>query len=106
MIYCFDADIAKEYSVDEAIMITNFQFWIAKNKANGKHFYDGRHWTYGSSQAFVELFPFWNRRHIELILSKLIEKGVIIKGNYNPNTYDRTLWYAFVEESKWIYIFL
>ena len=103
MVYNFDIDVAREYGVDEAIMITNFQYWIMKKKASNKQFYDCHYWTYNSPKAFVEFFPFWNQRHIELVLKKLIEKGVLMKGNYNKSAYDRTLWYAFVDEKKWIY---
>jgi hypothetical protein len=102
MIYGFELDVAKEYGVDEAIMITNFQYWIMKNKAGNKHFYDGHYWTYNSSKAFAELFPFWNQRHIELILNHLVDKGVLIKGNFNQSAYDRTSWYAFNDEDKWL----
>lgn len=102
MVYNFDIKIAKEYGVNEAIMIANFQFWIKKNKANGDNFYDGRYWTYNSYNAFKELFPFWTEQNIKTILKHLKEKGVLITGNYNENKYDHTNWYAFVDEEKWI----
>lgn len=95
MIYQFDTDIAAEYGVDESIMIANLQFWIRKNEANGKHFHDGRFWTYNSIEAFTKLFPFWTARQIRRILKSLEEKGVIVTGNYNTSAYDRTTWYAF-----------
>lgn len=95
MIYQFDTDIASEYGVDESIMIANLQFWIRKNEANGKHFHDGRFWTYNSIEAFTKLFPFWTARQIRRILKSLEEKGVIVTGNYNTSAYDRTTWYAF-----------
>lgn len=102
MTYLFDVDVAKEYGVDCAIMIQNFQFWITHNKANNNFMYDGHYWTFNSIKAFQDLFPFWSRRQIETILNKLIEKKVLIKGNYNLKAYDRTCWYAFHEEEKWI----
>ena len=37
----FNIEYAKKYGILEAILIDNFQFWIAKNRANGKHFHDG-----------------------------------------------------------------
>lgn len=95
MIYQFDTDIAALYGVDESIMIANLQFWIRKNEANGKHFHDGRFWTYNSIDAFTKLFPFWTARQIRRILKSLEEKGVIVTGNYNTSAYDRTTWYAF-----------
>lgn len=95
MTYQFDTDIAALYGVDESIMIANLQFWIQKNEANGKHFHDGRFWTYNSIEAFTKLFPFWTARQIRRILKSLEEKGVVVTGNYNTSAYDRTTWYAF-----------
>ena len=95
MTYQFDTDIAALYGVDESIMIADLQFWIRKNEANGKHFHDGRFWTYNSVEAFTKLFPFWTARQIRRVLKSLEEKGVIVTGNYNTFAYDRTTWYAF-----------
>jgi hypothetical protein len=100
--YHFSVDHAIEFGVDEAVLINNFQFWIEKNMANSTNFHDGRTWTYNSAKAFKELFTFWSERQIRRILNSLKEKGVIMTGNYNSNTYDRTIWYAFVEEAKYI----
>ena len=91
----FDSEIAAIYGVDEAVMIYNLAYWIRKNEANGKHFHDGRFWTYNSIEAFTKLFPFWTARQIRRILKSLEDKGVIVTGNYNSSTYDRTTWYAF-----------
>lgn len=102
MTYSFDIDVAKEYGVNAAIMIKNFQFWIMKHRAEEKNFYDGRYWTYNSVRGWTELFCFWTPNQIRTILDSLVEKGVLKRGNYNPTPYDRTLWYAFVDEEKWI----
>lgn len=95
MTYQFDTDIAALYGVDESIMIANLQYWIRKNEANGKHFHEGRYWTYNSLDAFTKLFPFWSARQIRRVLKSLEDKGVIVTGNYNTSAYDRTTWYAF-----------
>ena len=94
MNFSFDVDFAKEHGVNEAIMYQYFSYWIAKNKANDKHFYDGYTWTYNSQKALTELFPFWNRAKIQRIISSLENQGLLIKGNYNQLAYDRTTWYA------------
>lgn len=92
--YCFDPLVAKVFGVEEAVMLWNLDFWIQKNKANQKHFHDGRYWTYNSTKAFSELFPFWSVGQVRRILRKLEEFGVIITGNYNSSAVDRTMWYA------------
>lgn len=101
-IFVFDESLAVKYGVNEAIMISNMQFWIQKNKANKTHFYDNHYWTYNSVNAFIELFPFWTEKQIRSILEKLQEKGVLIKGNYNKNKYDKTSWYAFADEDLFL----
>ena len=97
--YGFNLDYAVKYGVDESIMIKNFQFWIMKNKANEKNFHDGRTWTFNSKKAFVEIFPFWTEKQIRRILDSLIQKNILITGNYNKMSYDRTLWYAFKDNT-------
>lgn len=102
MNYNFDVEVAREYGVNEAIMITNFQFWIKKNKSNNENFFDNHYWTYNSHKAFIKLFPFWSEQTIKTILKHLKERGVLITGNYNENKYDQTLWYAFADEERWL----
>lgn len=99
----FDIDVAKEYGVVEAVLIYNFQYWIMKNIANGKHLHDGRHWTYNSQQALLQLFPYLSRQSLRTALQHLKDKGVIITGNYNDTAYDRTVWFAFADEEKWLF---
>lgn len=99
----FDIDVAKEYGVVEAVLIYNFQYWIMKNIANSKHLHDGRHWTYNSQQALLQLFPYLSRQSLRTALQHLKDKGVIITGNYNDTAYDRTVWFAFADEEKWLF---
>ena len=94
MDYSFDIAVAVKYGVNEAIFIRNIYWWMVKNKANRKHFYDGRTWTYNSMKAFTELFPFWSENQIRHTIRKLSESGALIIGNYNKASFDRTQWYS------------
>ena len=94
MQYFFDSEIAVKYGIEQAIVLQNLYFWIAKNKANNKNFYDGHYWTYNTQQAFAMLFPFWSRDKIKRIFKKLKDDGLVLTGNYNKLNYDRTTWYA------------
>ena len=102
MAHLFDEDIAREYGVNAAIMIRHFQFWIVKNKANGTHLHDGRTWTYNTVEALAEIFDYWTPKQVRRILEGLLRKEVLIKGNYNITSYDRTSWYAFTDEERFI----
>lgn len=98
MEHSFDIDIAKAYGVPAAVLLKHLHYWIEKNRANEKNFYDGNYWTYNSKKAFAELFPYMTARQIDYALQKLIDDGLIITGNYNKVAYDRTLWYAITKK--------
>lgn len=98
MNHSFDIEHARSYGVREAILIANLEFWIAKNKANRKHFHKGRHWTYNSVKAWSDLFPYYSAKQIRTGLESLAEQGVLLTDNFNQSSYDRTLWYAFTDE--------
>ena len=98
MYHQFDIDVAKEIGIVPAIILNNLYWWIDKNRANERHFYDGYYWTYNSRKAFAEQFPYLNEKKIGYAIQKLIDEGYVITGNYNKSTYDRTLWYAITEK--------
>ena len=90
----FNVEIAERYGILESILLNNFYFWIKKNEANDKNNHDGHYWTYNSTKAFHKLFPYASEYQIRNALKHLEEQGLIIKGNYNKSSYDRTIWYA------------
>lgn len=93
----FDVELATRYGMLEAIILNNLEFWTARNEANGQHHHDGYYWTYNSTKALAELFPYVSQRQIQHALKHLRELGIIQTGNYNKSAYDRTLWYAFTD---------
>lgn len=98
MVHCFEVEDAQAFGLNAAVILYNLKYWIAKNRANGSHRHDGRTWTYNSVRAFASLFPYLTERQIRTALELLKDKGVILQGNYNKSGYDRTAWYAIVEE--------
>lgn len=95
MTHSFNVEYAKKYGMLEAVLISNFEFWIAKNQANGTNFFDGKYWVYNSARALAELFPYANEQQIKRALKHLREENVLIVGEYNKSNYDKTLWYTF-----------
>ena len=98
MYHSFDIDLAEAYGILEAILLNHFQHWIKHNAANGKHYHDGRYWTFNTVKAFAELFPYASAKQIRTAIDKLIKADIIMTSNYNKTTYDRTLWYAFTDK--------
>lgn len=100
--HIFDPNVAAEYGIAEAVIIQHFQFWIGNNKRNGRNENDGRTWTYNTTKALAETFPYLTEKQIWLAINRLVDAGVLMRGNYNQTAYDRTTWYAFTLESFWI----
>ena len=91
--------------LNEAIVLQQLHYWLEKNKATATNFYDGRYWTYGTIQEYLERdFPFWSFNTVKRTLAKLMEFGFIIKGNYNRVNFDKTNWYSIDYEAldKWL----
>ncbi len=96
---CYDTTVATEYGVNCAVFIQYLQYRIFDKMANGENFFDGRHWTYNSvSSLHTYIYPHWSAHQIEYIIRKLVKKRVIVLGNFNKTGYDRTRWFAFVDE--------
>lgn len=105
MEYSFNTALAKKYnSVDIAVFIKHFDFWLTKNKANNRNQHNGKYWTYNSFEAFQIIFDWLSVGQIRRILNKMIDLKIIETGNYNKSAYNRTKWYtftnAFVENNK------
>lgn len=100
----FKIEEAKKYGIEKAIILYNIRFWLDKNRANKKNIFnkDGKDyfWTYNSSAAYGELFPYMAESSIRRYLVELeTEDGVLISGNFNKMGYDRTKWYTTIEHS-------
>lgn len=92
--HSFDPVDAEKYGILEAILLANIRWWTAKNEANGRHYHDGKYWTYNSAKAFAKLFPYASQQQIQRALKSLEAEKMIVVGNYNSNPYDHTKWYA------------
>lgn len=104
MFHFFDVDLAKKYGVNCAILLRTFDSLIAKNRADNVNYYDGRYWTYISNRSLAELLPFFTEKQIRYAVDNLINEGIIMKGNYNKFSLDRTLWYAFTDYGESLFM--
>jgi len=95
----FDVDLAKQHGVNAAIFLNNIAFWIQKNVANKRHLKDGSFWTYNSQEAFTKLFPYWSRQNIRTIINYCLKNDLIVLGNFNDKSYDKTTWYSLTDKS-------
>lgn len=100
MIHAFDREIATEYGLLEAIILNHIYYWVDKNEVNGKHYHDGKYWTYGSAKGFEATFTYATAKQIRTALDHLRAAGILETGCYNEKPWDRTLWYAITPKGK------
>lgn len=93
--HCLNVSIAtKLKSADQALFLHHIAYWIEYNERLERNFHEGRYWTYSTLEDLNAHFPYWTKDQLRTIINKLVEKGVVLKGNYNENKYDRTVWYS------------
>ena len=98
MNHSFNTTVAKEYGLEEAILLENIYFWCKKNESNGK-LINGKPWTYNSVRAFNQLFDYISPSKITRALKNLETNGLIEVSNFNSNSYDRTKWYCVTDKA-------
>ena len=83
--------LADEIGLNESIMLLQIEYWISISD----HSFDDHRWTYQSVRQMQEkAFAFWSIATISRTAKSLLDKGLIIEGNYNKKTYDNTRWFA------------
>jgi hypothetical protein len=103
----------------EAIIIHHFQHWIGVNqrKPNGKKtsFRDGKWWTYQTIDDIAAHFPYLSKSQVVTAIERLCNgktrfgkekkfEPVLVKGNFNKMKFDHTVWYSFVNEKKFAFL--
>lgn len=94
-IHSFNTELACELgSADLAILLQHFIYWVNFNKDQKKNYQQGYHWTYQTLDNLCTHFKYWTKRHIRTLLDKLIQKGILMKNNFNKNRFNKTAWYT------------
>ena len=96
--HSFSPHIACVVGVEKAIILKDIYYWCLKNSKSNRNYHEGRHWTYNSSSAFSELYPYMNRRSISRWLKELEDDKWIFSGNFNKSSFDQTKWYSINHE--------
>lgn len=96
-------DVAAAYGADAAIFINNIVFWTLKNKAENRHYHEGRYWTYGTVAGFAKLYPLWSEPQLKRIISRCREAGILLTGDFNDDRRNRTGWYSPSDEILALY---
>ena len=81
-------------NLNEAVFIQQVHYWLEIKKQTGKNFVEGRYWIYNSVEAWLRQFPWMSSATFRRTIDNLVEKGYVIKGNFNQRKMDHTTWYT------------
>ena len=101
-LHFFFPELAEKYGASEAIILNHLLYWITHNSLKNKNYHDGRYWTFNSVRELTKQFPYFSESQVGRYIRSLITQGVIITGNYNRHSYDRTRWYALHDEKYFL----
>ena len=102
MVHFFDADIAKKYGVNAAVLACFLWKCIEQKSAESPQLHEGKVWVRCSVQMMTGFFPFLSYDEIRYALKQLVKERVLTKGRFNESRFDRTNWYAFTEFGQFL----
>lgn len=80
-------------SLEKAIVVQQFEYWIDKNRRKQKNQLHGRTWTYNTLREWQRTeFFFWSLRKLHTLIKDLEEAGILLVTQ--PSGGDRTKWYS------------
>lgn len=86
--------LARIIGLNEAIIVQQIHYWLQVHEQNGTNYYDGRYWVYNTYQQWQQQFSFWSLDTIKRTIRKMEKSGLLITGNYNKMSLDKTKWYT------------
>jgi len=99
--HSFNVGIAMSAGVNAAVVFNHIHFWIKINKGKESHTHQEKTWMYESLKEINHHIPYLTPKETRNALDSLVQHGYLVKGNFNKNKFDRTLWYALAEE-EWL----
>lgn len=102
MVHFFDADIAKKYGVNAAVLACFLWDCIKQKSTESPQLHEDKVWVRCSVQMMTGFFPFLSYDEIRYALKRLVKGRVLTKGRFNESRFDRTNWYAFTEFGQFL----
>ena len=81
--------IARALDINKAIILQQVQYWLK----DSEHERDGYRWVWNSYREWSEQFTWLTSRAIRHHIRELEKLGLLVSGEYNRDTRDKTKWY-------------
>jgi hypothetical protein len=98
--HSFDTGIAKSLGLHAAIVYNHIIYWICHNAhKKDAELIDGKYWMYETQQQMADFLQYLTVDDVQKAVAKLLDSGLIIKNNFNKNSFDRTNWYSIPDQT-------
>lgn len=96
--HSFNVSLAKRFGLIEAIIIQHSYYWYGLNKGNPDMNKDGKVWFFRSVSQISEVYPYLTVDKVRRTIDRLVEVGILIKGNYSFDKFKKANWYSLSDE--------
>lgn len=94
-----NSELAVKIGLNEAVVLRQIYYWLEINEKLKRNYRDGKYWSYNTMENWrKENFPWWSTKTVERAFKNLVNSGLVITGNYNKDSRDRTKWYSIDED--------
>lgn len=97
--HSFDTGIAFELGLHSAIIFNHIVYWLRQNASKkDAEAIEGKFWMYETQKEMSEFLGYMTLDEVKKAIVKLLDHGLLIKGNFNKNPFDRTNWYTVYDQ--------
>ena len=96
--HSFNVSLASRFGVVEALIIQHSYYWYKCNKGNEDMTKDGHTWFYRSVSQIADVYPYLSVDKVRRAIDRLVENGILIKGNYNTDKFKKANWYSLSDD--------
>ena len=97
MLHKFNTGIAKRYGIHAALMADYIRSEIIENEFHGRACHNRQTWMRSSQMMFTAVMPYLSKHAVHRSIKKLIQDGILVRGEFNVSRFDRTAWYSFTQ---------
>lgn len=95
--HLLNPSLARRCGVHAALVAKYIWDEIWANERAGRCSFVGRTWMCSSQMMFTAVMPYLTKNMVRRALERLVQQGVIVRGEFGKSPFDRTSWYAFTQ---------
>ena len=95
--HAFNVQLATMVGLTEAILLQHFHYWHQRARNLPEMHREGRVWFFRSVAEMREVFPYLSDGNVRTAIQHLIDRGLVVKGDYSSNSMNKATWYSLTD---------